>query len=430
MPSDEEPLLFVHLSDIHFRKMQVDGRSVEDADIRNEVLLDLDKRVKSKPAGILVSGDIAFSGAEDEYNTARDWLSKVSTTIKAEPEDVWVVPGNHDVNRTAIKDSPILMDVQRTIRTAPPADIDNYIAKYLIEEKTNPELLFSPLKAYLSFASIYSCHHHPNQPIWTDELALNDGSTLKLVGLNSTLVSNALDDDGANKLVVGRAQLQFSREAGVEYLVMCHHPPQWLRDQDIVEDKFRERVRVQLFGHKHRQRCEEIDRKSIRLVAGAMGPDQREPDWNPVYNLLQLSVRVKDGTRYLDVKVEPRVWIKSAQRFGQDSGCKSGVRLFSLQLEPWESPKRDRPPATEKHQIQPTSDNNGDKAPVNLRRLTYQFLSLPFTKQMEVAQGLGLLRPEDKGVQDQQLFQLFFNRARELDVIDKLEKSIEHAHRK
>jgi len=181
------PLIFIHLSDIHFRKQQADGRSVIDDDIRNEVLLDLDRLHFATAAGVLVSGDVAFSGAKDEYVVAREWLAEVNKKIKSEPQNVWVVPGNHDVNRDAIKDSPLLMDVQRIIRSAQPSDIDGHIAKYLLEEKLLPELLFSPIQEYLAFASLFSCHHKPNQPIWTDDLHLNDGSILRIVGLNSTL---------------------------------------------------------------------------------------------------------------------------------------------------------------------------------------------------------------------------------------------------
>jgi predicted MPP superfamily phosphohydrolase len=326
-----DPLTFVHLSDIHFRKMKPDGRSVEDQDIRNELFLDLSQKNLASVSGILVSGDIAFSGAEHEYEIARNWLAELSAKIRCEPENVWVIPGNHDIDRTAIKDSPILLDIQRNVRSAPLSGVDSLISKYLLEEKLNPELMFAPLNNYLAFASLYSCHHKPNQPIWTDDLPLNDGSILRLVGLNTTLVSNEFDDDGANKLVLGQAQLQFSRIAGVEYLVMCHHPPQWLKDQDAVEDKLRERVRLQLFGHKHVQRCVEIDQKSVKLAAGAMHPDQREPEWCPVYNIITMNVAGEDDQRFLELRIEPRVWTKSNLiRLGSPILSRTTVLAFNL----------------------------------------------------------------------------------------------------
>jgi calcineurin-like phosphoesterase family protein len=428
MAEQAKKLTFVHLSDIHFAKMAADGASVEASDIQNEVLQDLDRVAPLSPTGVLVSGDIAYSGADHEYTKAREWLAKATAKLKIDPEDVWVIPGNHDINRQALKDSPLLMDVQRWIRNAPPKDLDAQIAKYLTEERTNPDLLFSPLKSYLSFASLFSCHHKPNQPIWTDDLTLNDGSTLRLVGLNSTLVSNATDDDGANKLVVGMAQLQFQRVEGVEYLVMCHHPPQWLRDQDTVEDYLKNRVRLQLFGHKHRQRLEEIDRKSIKLAAGAMFPDKREPDWIPTYNVIQLHVTRDSGVRYLNVRVEPRVWTKDL-KFGPDSGEVGGVREFKLELAPWTPP----PGVKENKQAVPrvpTPITQPEHKPMNIRRLAYRFLSLPYTKQIEIAQRLGLLKAEDKGLQDQQLFQLFFERAREQQMVELLERTIDEVRAK
>jgi len=203
-----------------------------------------------------------------------------------------------------------------------------------------------------------------------------------------------------------------------------------LKDQDQVQDKLRERARLQLFGHKHTQRCEEIDRKSVKLVAGAMHPDQREPDWNPVYNILALTVTEEESARFLEVRIEPRAWSKSGLSFGPDAGENAGVRIFKLKLEPSTQPPL-RVEATQlgpKPNVQP-EPSKPEETKMNARRLTYRFLSLPFTKQMEVAQSVDLLEPNDKGIQDQQLFQLFFMRARDRNLVEKLASAIDAAQK-
>lgn len=426
-----EPIVLTHLSDIHFTRMEADGRSVLNSDIRNELLRDIPALLPKvgEFAGVLVTGDVAFAGREEEYAESKRWLGDLCGAMKCDDENVWLVPGNHDIDRDAIRRSPILQEIQRTIRSAPAGEIDFYIRKYVIEEKTAPELLYGPLKNFLSFASIYSCDHKPNQPIWTDDLFLNDGSTLRLVGFNSTLVSNEHDDDGANKLVLGGAQLQLPATSGLEYLTLCHHPPQWLRDQDFVESKLRERARLQLFGHKHVQVCEEINRKSVRLTAGAMHPDQREPDWIPRYNVISLSVERRDGVRYLNIRIYPRIWNKQDHRFQAEFTAKGEeFRLFALELEDWTPPA---PPA--KQAPKPSNTIPAPTAPeisqMNpSRRLTYRFLTLPFTRQIEVAQELGLFEASDKGLQDTELFRQFFARARKRNLLAKLEQAVEQAH--
>ena len=60
-----DKLVFLHLSDIHFLRWS-GSRYDLDADLRNELLLDAVDMVKQLglPDGILICGDIAFSGTD------------------------------------------------------------------------------------------------------------------------------------------------------------------------------------------------------------------------------------------------------------------------------------------------------------------------------------------------------------------------------
>jgi hypothetical protein len=71
-------LVFLHLSDIHFSKRSSTSYD-PDLDLRRELVADA-VRMKEKIkacSGILVSGDVAFSGKAEEYSKARDWLREV-----------------------------------------------------------------------------------------------------------------------------------------------------------------------------------------------------------------------------------------------------------------------------------------------------------------------------------------------------------------
>src|SRR5205823_4528909 len=97
-------LVFAHLSDIHFREGQVGDIHDADADLRNELERDL-RRLRSKVPrfdGIVVSGDIAFSGQEEEYAYARSWLERIRELLACPPSGMMVTPGNHDVRRDCI----------------------------------------------------------------------------------------------------------------------------------------------------------------------------------------------------------------------------------------------------------------------------------------------------------------------------------------
>lgn len=89
-------LRFLHLSDIHFNASS--GATVHDldADVRNELVRDataLSKAIGS-PAGVLVTGDVAFSGQCAEYERAASWLLEFCRAVGCPEENVWVVPGN------------------------------------------------------------------------------------------------------------------------------------------------------------------------------------------------------------------------------------------------------------------------------------------------------------------------------------------------
>src|SRR4051812_47098129 len=115
-------LKFLHLSDIHFRKASDFDL---DKDLRNEIEEDL-KRIIPKTGhldAILVGGDVAFSGKNEEYEVAYEWLRKVCGLIGCLEENVLTVPGNHDVERDKI--CPILQEVQgafKALRSRPAID--------------------------------------------------------------------------------------------------------------------------------------------------------------------------------------------------------------------------------------------------------------------------------------------------------------------
>src|SRR5438132_1111395 len=106
MPGTHEnpDVVFVHLSDIHFRKDRTGDAHDEDTSLRNELERDL-RRLRAKLPrvdGVFVSGDIAFGGKPEEYEYASAWLATVCESLGCDETDVLVVPGNHDVDRSLI----------------------------------------------------------------------------------------------------------------------------------------------------------------------------------------------------------------------------------------------------------------------------------------------------------------------------------------
>jgi hypothetical protein len=438
--SQEETVL-IHLSDIHFRRDHSNTTYDKDMDVRNQLEIDVGKmrRLFGTLRGILVTGDIAFSGKKEEYQTALGWLQRFCDRAGCSIEDVWVVPGNHDVDRSVIDTSTTLQDCREKFRRIPVEDIDREIQRYMTDRAAR-RVLYEPLENYNEFASAFACQISADKPFWHDDLRLNDGSTLRLRGLNSTLISNSLDNDAEYRLILGSVQATCPKEDGVEYLTMCHHPPQWLRDQDDIEDYLDTRVRVQLFGHKHRFRVRPGDR-TVRIAAGAMHPDDREPNWQPRYNILSFKVSNGGENRRLNVQIHPRVWSDADKLFtGEINRDDKTFHECSFKLDRWAPTitldAETAPPATTTAASpqEPTSHTlsevvTREDRPMNRnRRLTYRFYTLPYNVRLKVVQQLDLVQDEDRNVPETKLFDRYYKRAQDNKMLERLWDEVEKAH--
>lgn len=99
-------MLMLHISDIHFKSPDcLDQWMDPDFAIRTRMMRDLTEQVQNlgKVGAILVGGDVAFKAAPDEYQTARGWIQQLSEISGCPKKRVFVVPGNHDVDRAIIK---------------------------------------------------------------------------------------------------------------------------------------------------------------------------------------------------------------------------------------------------------------------------------------------------------------------------------------
>jgi len=312
-----EKLVFVHLSDIHFTRSS--GVSVHDLDanVRNELRLDALAVAKAvgPVTGVLVTGDIAFSGSKAEYDHATEWLKDFCHAIGCPEENVWVVPGNHDVDRK-LTTRKVTRTLHQSIRKDD-SQVDNELREIFSDSQSAAALL-EPLTEYNTFAGRFGCSISAEKHYWERDLKLACGTAIRLRGLTSALVSNAEDKRG--EIVLGTAQAGVSRAAGVLHLTLCHHPPDWLRDHDAVEDHLKSKVHIQLFGHKHSQRLDEINGK-VRLVAGAMHPERGVQEWVPTYNLLEISRHDSDRIR---LRVYQRRWNQPTTNFVAEGDPSSG----------------------------------------------------------------------------------------------------------
>lgn len=437
-----DPISFIHLSDIHFRYGTSNTPYDLDDVIRNELVIDAKEEVTKAQIsvyGILISGDIAFSGIKAEYDIAYDWLDKLCKATSCSLNRIWTVPGNHDIDRRKIENNRSAERLRATLRQTPLNQLDDEIRASL-EDAQDRQFLFEPLEEYNVFASKFGRCSTSRPLYWEDNIPLNDGSILRLRGLNSILISDRHDSakEEQTKLILSSFQTKFIREDGVVYLTMCHHPLDWLRDGDDVEGWLDVHARVQLFGHRHQHRVRPIA-DNIRIASGAMHPERGEPGWEPRYNLINLEVIRNEAGRWLHVEVTPRVWNDIGKKFVLDG---LGIYTRDLPLGDWQPAMAptivESPELTGREELSVIvaaikSDllDLAEKQPrqeVNILNaaeiLTSRYLSLPRTVQRKIARKLDLIEDKDQELSEPELYKRYFHRAKERKLLERLWEEI------
>lgn len=99
---------FLQISDIHFT--DVTGNDDEYKLMKSKFLEDIEecKRLVGKVDRILICGDIAFAGMDNQYKEAQTFIDTVCE--KTECDDVLLAPDNHDKKRKVCKRARMMRD--------------------------------------------------------------------------------------------------------------------------------------------------------------------------------------------------------------------------------------------------------------------------------------------------------------------------------
>jgi calcineurin-like phosphoesterase family protein len=428
------PLRLVHLSDIHFNQRS-DGIGFDpDEDLRSELRRDLEMQVATlgKLDAVLVSGDIAYAGKKEEYRSATVWLDELSLSAGC-PGEVYVVPGNHDVDRDIIRANSLLQDAHDAIRGKLTAYDRDTALKRRLEETEARMLFYAPLSEFNEFAAVYECTFFADADsyAWDRPLPLSDGSTLLVRGLNSALLSGLSDAEGT--LFLGSRAFTMPRRTGVEYLTLCHHPPNWLQDGKDMAAALDDRAKIQLFGHEHDQRVVPY-RDQMKLFAGAVNPHRAEPNWRPGYNIIEVSILCHGTSRAMNINVHAREWQQTVPRqFRAIMDRRSNpVHHLEIELEPWQPPVMEDPLTPETTppptSSEPTETAGPERLPLSPRELVNRFFRLSISKKSEILGQLDLLVDADRSLPDVERNKRAILRAKERNQLLQLAKLIIHAN--
>jgi predicted phosphodiesterase len=259
------PVRWLHLSDLHF--VAGDGYA---HGVVLDALVDAFKErgtlAERKPDLIFCTGDIAQSGKAEEYEAAGRFFGKLAQATGVPREGIFVVPGNHDVDRELIDDNVALRLDSRE-------RVDTFFGPKGLRTRRFAGERF---EAYAAFQrALNGIEVDAERPYFlTHHVA--GAERFGILGLNSAWL--AAGDRVQGSLVVGErllhdALMELDRGGPTVKVAMLHHPLDWLAPFEcaVVKSILVEGVDFILHGHLHSQRPEILTGPEGRVAVLAAG---------------------------------------------------------------------------------------------------------------------------------------------------------------
>jgi predicted MPP superfamily phosphohydrolase len=323
-------LNWLHISDIHF----CPGTEWRDSNIRSGLISylqgEFSRNDSLRPDLIFCTGDIAngescSSSLRDQYVQAKIFFDELLNVCGrgggSLPKDrLFIVPGNHDVNRESINS-----DAQCTLtQWAKNSHAHSAGIEQRFNDRTKEFLeAVRRLDEYAQFVKEYVPHHLDNygRHCYAKTVEI-DGLKVGIAGFNSAWSCAGPEDDRAVWLA---AEWQFNT-AKNELSQSCvrigliHHPVDWLNvnDRDIATRRISTDFHFWLHGHSHNAWVAPTQ-NHINIAAGAVGALASEEFG---INLVHIDLTIGKGSVYLHQhKAGGAGWTIAPVEIHAPSGC-------------------------------------------------------------------------------------------------------------
>ena len=304
-----QALTWLHLSDLHACKPRTgwDAKRVIDtlcADLRK-----MQKQHGLRPDLIFFTGDAAFgqigsSGGKsiaEQFREAHDFLTNVRESFQpaVEQRDVFLVPGNHDVNRECITDfeTEWLLSDKRTL---------DGVTRCIQSAGIDWQQLLHRLDDYAHFLKAKGYDHlltGRDRLIYADAREF-DGLRVGIAGFNSAWSSRGVGREEMGRLwMAGRFQLETLNQQMPPHdfrIALLHHPSNWLVSEEnpTFGRQLEREFPFVLHGHEH-QDFVRANASNGHTVISAGACHEWSDSKNNGYNFVQLDFAKGTGEVWL-----------------------------------------------------------------------------------------------------------------------------------
>jgi tetratricopeptide (TPR) repeat protein/3',5'-cyclic AMP phosphodiesterase CpdA len=328
-PVISKNVTWLHISDTHFGKS--DAHQYDENIVIESLLEDIGERIKKdglKPDFIAVTGDLAFSGKSSQYELVCAFFEKLLSITDLRRERLFIVPGNHDVDRDLISHGAF--SISKDL-------ISRQDTNKILTSPNDRQYLFARFKGYAKFVDDYFKGHlvfDDDHYFYTSPLDIG-GHRLAILGLNSSWLA-ASDEDKTLKLVIGerqtRAALNAAKEVSADLkIALLHHPFDWIRafDQSDSMALLLNKCDFILHGHLHKAATTSLSNPDGSAVIIAGGACYETRDHPNSYNFVKLDLETNTGIIYFREYVDEQggFWAKGVRLY---KNAPDGMYEFKL----------------------------------------------------------------------------------------------------
>jgi hypothetical protein len=292
-------LSIIHLSDFHIHSGH--SKIAELADpLINAVIA---KRDSTDLTLVAVTGDVAFSGAAEEYKTAQQFFAILHARLAAaiSPKPVWAfVPGNHDCNFIG---SPAARSaVIKSLGAETPWDA------------SIPTICTAVQSNYFEFVGNMGCSQGLDSiNLVSEERIVAETHTIAVWGINSAWVSQLKEQPGSIYFPVDLLRERVESAQPALNILLLHHPFAWFRPEvrreflRLVDSVFA----ITLGGHEHVAEAwgrDDFEGNKSLIVEGGVFQEKLDKLAGSSFNLVSVDLKTSeieivphafDGKRYV-----------------------------------------------------------------------------------------------------------------------------------
>jgi predicted MPP superfamily phosphohydrolase len=305
----------LHISDLHLEDFDAPEGKIKTRFQEPNFKAKFFKKIKEsfeRIDYILITGDLANQGTHVEYNLVLEFIKELQKQLKVEKENIFICPGNHDVNWNKSRTIYHKVAYEAGTKDAPiPNEKDSYIYH---NEK------------FEDFTSFYNAFYEnkfsftPDQSIFRELDVDIDGATVKFCGINSCFRESHYKENHYG--FINHSSLASSLEKLDEKVLkfaLMHHIPIVLNNTKSIanwdeEIKFlcvNNNIRVFVFGHQHRSQSTTIiegEQEFIEFSVGTLG--KLDSDVENTFSVMTLSY--DEEQKLLNITNHPFQYIKNS----------------------------------------------------------------------------------------------------------------------